>query len=51
MLSPGLGILTWSLTRDALRARSGLDTVHDEQKSSVSEREEGREEGRRELKL
>lgn len=46
MLSPGLGILTWSLTRDALRARSGLDTVHDEQKSlSVSGRKGGKKAG------
>ena len=49
--SPHLGLLTWSLTRDALRAHSGFDTVRGEQNSSVREWEEGREEGKRELKL
>ena len=36
-------LLTWSLTGDALKAHSGLDTVHSEQNSSVREWEEGRE--------
>lgn len=49
--SPCLGVLTWSLTRDALRAHSSLDTVHEKQNSSVRVWEEGREEGKRELKL
>ena len=43
---PCLGLLTWSLTRGALRAHSGLDTVCAEQNSSVW----GWEEGKRELK-
>lgn len=46
-----LGILTWSLTRDAFRAHSSLDTVHGKQNSSVRKWEERREEGKRELKL
>lgn len=46
-----LGLLTWSLTRGALRAHSGFNTVRGEQNSSVREWEEGREEGKRELKL
>lgn len=41
-------LLTWSLTGDALKAHSGLDTVHSEQNSSVREWEEGRKEGKRE---
>lgn len=49
--SPRLGVLTWSLTRDTLRAHSSLDTVHEKQNSSVRVWEEGREEGKRELKL
>lgn len=46
---PRLSVLTWSLTRDALRAHSSLDTVHGKQKficQGVGGREGGREGGR-----